>query len=313
MASCPHCRRPIARIQPRCLYCGKPIPPELLVEAEASAAAALAAEPSRPSQAPPAGADVVPAPGETSRSLLILDLRDADAKRVATALGVSLFEANQRVKRGGFQLHRIADDARAAQEGDAIAAGGVRVLRIPEAETQAADPVLILGGRFEPGIARLRGPGGPLRLDAPDLLLAVRGPIVREYQTPQEWRRLRSASLTQGYRFHLHRSSDPRPVELDPESFEFDERATASSLLRISAWVDAAGVPIDDGFRMLPPALGEADPDARAGIDASAALGARVADTERKGTKTILDNVRQFRAYSAWRGRVERLERGASR
>jgi hypothetical protein len=64
---------------------------------------------------------------------------------------------------------------------------------------------------------------------------------------------------------------------------------------------------------MLPPALGETEPGASERIDAASALGTRVGDSERKRAKTILDNVRQFRTYSAWRGRVERLERGASR
>jgi hypothetical protein len=170
----------------------------------------------------------------------------------------------------------------------------------------------VIGGRLEPGRLLARTQSGELELPASDLLLVVRGPIRREYQAQPRLRKVTTASLTDGYRFHLHRRSAPAPVELDPEGFEFDDAAgaVASSLLRVAAWLDviAAGVSVDDAFRFLSPALGTAQEQARARLGAARALGKRLVESGRaESDRLILDNVRQFRAYSAWRGVAERL------
>jgi hypothetical protein len=63
---------------------------------------------------------------------------------------------------------------------------------------------------------------------------------------------------------------------------------------------------VDDGFRWLPPALAPAAPGAhggtRPGLPAPTGRGAR------EGA-LVLDNLAQFRFYSAWRAAVERLRR----
>jgi hypothetical protein len=67
-------------------------------------------------------------------------------------------------------------------------------------------------------------------------------------------------------------------------------------------------VPTDDHFRRLPPALGAASPEAGGALGAAAGLsGAR---GRHKDAPQILDNLAQFRRYSAWRGAVERRRRG---
>jgi hypothetical protein len=61
---------------------------------------------------------------------------------------------------------------------------------------------------------------------------------------------------------------------------------------------------VDDAFRRLPPALAPAPP-------AGGRL-ARAGETPREGAPKeggVLDNLAQFRFYSAWRGAAERLVR----
>lgn len=289
-------------LRPRCLYCGKALPAELLAVAEAGAAEALQQLEERLPGAP--SADVTPSRETPDRLLIILDLRDVEAATLACSLGLSAFEARQRLKRGGFQLHRIAHRPEAVQDAERLAADGLRVVTLLEREL-GAEPVVVRGGRLAPGRLTGRTDEGRVEWSREDLLLVVKGPIQRQYQAEDKHvRRLKSAAPTEGYRFHLHRLSDRRPLELDPDGFDFDaERGlVASSLLRITAWIDAfQPAPLfDDGFRLQPPALGAAE----ASRATARALGR---EADRKDVSPVLDNLRQFRFYSAWRGAVARL------
>jgi len=301
VADCPHCGRPVALVRPKCLYCGKPLPAELLALAETSAAQAIQTLDERLTGA----AEPVAAPGLDSpeRLLIILDLRAGDPAKLSRALGLSAFEARQRVRRGGYQLHRIAPASEARDEAARITAAGLRAVTLLEQQARI-DPSVVSGGRLEPGRLAGRSATGRFEWSAADLLFVVKGPIQRQFQAEDKnLRRLKSASPSEGYRFHLHRSSDPRPLELDPDAFDFDaERGkVASSMLRITAWLESFEKPplVDDGFRFLPPALQASD-------EADATARALGRSTQRKGALVVLDNLRQFRFYSAWRGALER-------
>jgi hypothetical protein len=140
--------------------------------------------------------------------------------------------------------------------------------------------------------------------------MVIQGPIARHYQPSPEFKRVRSATLEQGYRFHLHRIEDPRPLELDPGAFEFGTAAREiSSLLTLSGWVRelAEGIATDDGFRRLPPALGAASPETEGAVGAAAGLAQ--AGTRDKAAPQPLDNLAQFRFYSGWRAALERRRR----
>lgn len=289
--TCPSCQRPVAVARERCLYCGAALPhvPQ--------------------AQAPPSP-PVPTAAAREERALLVVDFAGADPTAVARALQLSPFDAAQRVRRGGLQLWRLAGTAEVVAEAEAIAAAGLAVMTLPEAEVRtAARPLVALGGRFADGMLDARVEGGRLRIARPDLLLVVRGPIARNYPTAPDLKRLRTATLETGYRIHLHRRADPQPLELDPGSFEFSEPALASrsSLLELLEWLEtlAQGLPIDNDFRLLMPALGVA-------AQGSGSVGALVDTlTQRQGRSRdpatlILDNVEQFRFYSAWRAAMAR-------
>src|SRR6185369_2051841 len=238
------------------------------------------------------------------RMLLVLETARADEAVLARALALSPFEASQRRRRGGPDLHRILPAAQAAEEAARLRAEGLDVLEIAEEEVRRAEPVVAARGGAEQGALALDGDGGPLRLVEADLLLIVRGVITREYQTTLEARHQRRlATLDPGYRVHLHRRQDARPVELDPAAFDFGPGgAPSGAQLQIAGWIDRLfpGVPRDDSFRVVIPALAPAAPSP-AGAGATAAL----APTGR-AARVILDNLAQFRFHSAWRGAARR-------
>lgn len=242
--------------------------------------------------------------------LLVLDFDGADATAVARALQLSRFDATQRVRRGGLQLWRLAGAAEVRADAEAVAAAGLAVIMLRESEVRPATrPLVALGGRFADGMLDARVEGGRLRVARSDLLLVVRGPIARDYPAAPDLKRLRTATLEIGYRIHLHRSADPQPLELDPGSFEFSDPALAgrSSLLELLEWLEtlAWGVPIDNDFRLLMPALGVAAQEgggAGAVVETLTRRGGRAG----KAVPVILDNVDQFRFYSAWRAAIVR-------
>src|SRR5439155_2166586 len=85
MTPCLRCGRPLAARLPRCVYCG--------------------------ADAPPAAAEAPPeVPPEPSPRLLVLaQTGDADPVALARALGLAAADAAHRVRRGGWQLLRIAE------------------------------------------------------------------------------------------------------------------------------------------------------------------------------------------------------------
>jgi hypothetical protein len=101
---------------------------------------------------------------------------------------------------------------------------------------------------------------------------------------------------------HLHRRQDPRPVELDPADFDFGPGgAPSGAQLQIASWIDRLfpGVPRDDSFRVVIPALAPA-------VLSPAGVTAALARTGREA-RVILDNLAQFRFHSAWRGAARRM------
>jgi hypothetical protein len=291
MANCPSCRRPVAVARATCFYCGAALPPE---------DGATAAAP--PPPAPP--------PEERGeRTLVVLDLAGVDVAALAEALGRPEYEAGLLARRGGFHLHRVLEPAAAAAEADRLSARGVATLLLPEAEARVR-PLRALGGERGDGVLALRTEEGPVEVRRGDVLLVVRGSIVREYQPSARRRRVDTARLEEGYRVHLHRRREPRPVEIDAAVFERGLSATGSARLEIDAWAEEVrgGAPCDDGFRRLPPALGPAEEEPKGAIAAASSLGpaARGEGSGREEEPLVLDNAAQFRFYSGWRAVLQR-------
>jgi len=303
VAACPSCRRPVAVARDRCLYCGEVLPRHLV--------------PDRPTPRSPTSGEAVAetgAPTEPSaRTLVVLDLNAAGPQTVGKALGLSTYEADLLARRGGFHLHRILARELAEAEAQRLRADGLTVETVEEARVREP-PLYALGGERSKGVLALRTDGGPVTLVREDLLIVVSGPIARQYQPVYRRRRVDTASPQEGYRVHLHRRSDRRPVEIDSGNFEFGFAVSGSTRLELDAWVEeiGAGVPRDDGFRRLPPAYGVAEPEPRGPLAAVGSLSraSRGRDGGGESESLILDNVAQFRFYSAWRAALERRRTG---
>jgi hypothetical protein len=281
----------VAVARPRCLYCGAAI----------SAEAVAAAEASSRQVAQPAATE---APEE--RVLLVLEIEGQPADVVARGLGISAYDAGSLVRRGGFHFHGALRPGQAAHEKEVLASAGLPVWLIPEAEArQAATPLLVRGGTLNGDQLALKTDGGAVDVGASDLLLVVRGPIVREYQRRPERSKVETATLEAGYRFHLHRHTAVAPLEVDPTEFAFGAGPTQpSSLLQLTEWVETVSrsAAQDDLFRRHAPALAPSLSDA--GLSALSG-----APRKKEEARVVLDNLAQFRAYSGWRAVAERKRR----
>jgi hypothetical protein len=228
--------------------------------------------------------------------------------RLRDALALSPYEAGQWTRRGGLHLHRSLPAGDAAGERDRLLAHGITVFTCDEGDVRAAaEPEPVLGGRFDGAALHARTPAGPVAVAPADLLLVVKGPIAREHEVRENPRVARTATLEPGLRFHLHRHHAARPLEVDPAAFELGaDRANESSLIEIAGWIAAlaSSAPVDDGFRRVTPALAPVIPSPGAPPALEDALRTRAGPAP-----AILDNLAQFRFYSAWRGAVERQAR----
>lgn len=278
-------------MQPRCLYCGAALPAAAVEEAALARVEALGA-------LPPPAAD---------RCYLALDLAGVAAETLARALGLSAYEADQRCRRGGWQLVRVLDVAEAVEEVRRLEAAGLRPLPLPEAEVRRAEsPFRADSGGWRGDRLALHAGEEESTLLPGEALLVVRGPIAREYLTQaRDPRLLRLASLEPGHLVHVHPRAPGPPVEFDALDFDFGETPlSGSTLLELLAWSErlAGEAPVDDGFRLLPPVLAPAP-----GTDGvAAALG------RRHEAAPVLDNVAQFREYSGWRAALERRRGGGA-
>jgi hypothetical protein len=284
MPHCPACARPVAVARSRCLYCGAALDAEAVSEAERSTRKL------REGGYAPAA----------SRVLVVLEHGESDPDSLGRALGLSLFEASQRAARGGFELLRTAPPSEADELAAELRGAGLVVCLVPEAEARRP-PCPVRGGGFEDGRVRLLTGADEVVLGGEDLLLVVKGPIAREYQTPAERARFNTATLPGGYLVHFHLRGEGPLYELDPDDFEFGAATRQGSLLELGLGLESLGAPTDDGFKKLVPALAPAAKEGR-GVAAAARALVRTAGEG----PLVLDNVIQFRFYSGWRGAAER-------
>jgi hypothetical protein len=300
MPACPACQRPVAVARGRCLYCGAPLPPEAQLAAGIETPA-LAPEPSPP-----------------ARSLVVVEPPPPDLglERVAQALRCSAFEALQLVRRGGPHLHRILETAAAEVECARLRELGLAAELLPEAEL-ALRPLPATGGERSPNGLLLRVGHETLEIRPGALLLIVSGPILRQRQASPDRRRLDTAGSNEGWRLHLHRGAETTAIEIDADNFEPGFAPRGSTRLELAHWLAELGEGIerDDRFRLQPPALAPAEPEPQGPLSALTRLRAPAAAAPSgprepwpagEGEALWLDNLRQFRFYSAWRGALER-------
>ena len=151
MATCPSCNRPVAMARPTCVYCGAALPAETVSAVEEATASLRAGANTlrAPMSAAPSGA---PAP---DRWLLAVDATGRSASDLARFFGLPAYEAQQRERLGGLQLHRVGEEGAVRAEADRLASEGLSVTLVPEAEA-CTSFVLATGGEQQAGRFRLR-------------------------------------------------------------------------------------------------------------------------------------------------------------
>lgn len=307
MPGCVSCGRPVALARPSCLYCGAPLSPEQ-VAAAAGAAAALAAGPDSPASEAGCGERANRA---GSRVLLVAELAAVSPEALARAAGLSRYEAALLTRRGGLHLLRALEAGAAAAVAERLGADGIRVFEVPEAEARVR-PVRVASGERRGAVLALRGEEGSLEIRGEDLLLIVAGEIAREHLPRFARRRVDTARLAEGWRVHLHRAGERRPVEIDATNFSPGWTVSGSTRLELEAWLReiAPAAARDDRFGRLAPALAPAEPEPRGPLGAAGSLWSGVVPSRRgsplEEAPALLDNVAQFRFYSGWRAAVER-------
>lgn len=309
MPACPACQRPVAVARGSCLYCGAPLPPELQPPAAAETSAPAAVQ-STASDGPQRALVVVEPPSP-----------ECEPERLAQALSCSAFEAAQLVRRGGPYLHRILEAPAAEAECARLRGRGLAAVSLLEAELPLQPLPATAGERSSSGLLLRVGPEA-LEIPAAALLLIVSGPILRQRQASPNRRRLDTAGSSEGWRLHLHRRAEIVPIEIDADNFEPGFAPHGSTRLELAHWLAelADGIVHDDRFRLQPPALAPAGPEPQGPLSAltrlraPAARGASGSGGRRQGPDgeaLWLDNLAQFRFYSAWRGALERRRRAA--
>lgn len=234
--------------------------------------------------------------------MIVIGYDGAQTEDVERALELSAFDAQQRLRRGGWQLHRIADESTADVEADRLRESGLDLLIIPEDEVNAAlEPIVAVGGRASSDGVVLRTPASR-RLVGSELLLIVTGPIQREQAPDPDRKRPQLGPFEPGFRVQFHVRDEIVPIELDPASFVFDSAAeVTASLLEVRGWIPRLSppAPVDDDFKHASPALAPtAEPEPILN-----SLGRR---RERDAQPVMLDNLRQFRLYSGLRAAIKR-------
>jgi hypothetical protein len=285
MPNCPVCSRKVAVAAAKCLYCGAPLAPAAELVPAAPAAAA-----------------------ETSRRVLVLlDLAATEPEALAEALAVSQYEAALLSRRGGLHLVRAAEPEAAAAEAERLRARGGEPWLVPEAEVRAT-PLLCLAGERQRGELVLRTTEGRVTLGRGGTLLVVRGAITREHLPALRRHRIATARLDEGFRVHIHRRMQVRPLEIDALNFELGFAPSGSVRLEIDAWLEAVAgdAARDDAFKRLPPVLAPTAPEPGSALAAAGALSAATRTVKGDARSVVLDNLAQFRFYSGCLAAVRR-------
>ena len=305
--NCPACARPVAMARPTCVYCGAALPKETLEEASFAAQRVLKSKTLLDLENAARGAD----PVRPARRYLVVDTTSASAPTLADACSISVWEARQWQAAARYRLLRISDEPQDGLLESELRKKGVPPLVIPEdVVARARRPMTV--ETLDLAATPLRGhlvedPDAavvPRDLLEHEIFLIVSAPIKREKVREAVTSRLRpDRRLDDGYLVHLHLKNESRPWEIDPRRTGYQGPGPASAHMCTLELVRrlAATISHDEGFKNMVPALSP-------GVDPLTDLSG-MRDSRPKGTEpktVILDNVAQFREYSAWRAAVER-------
>lgn len=298
-----------------CVYCGAALPSEALEEASQAAQKILQSKSLTSLEA----AATVLVSDSPPRRYVILDTTTTSVELIAEACSVSVWEARQWQAASRYRLLRISTEPPDGPLESGLREKGLTPLVIPDetiARARSPIPLESIDTIASPARCTLREDpeAAPSRRDLreEDLILIVSASIRRQRVKDQSTPRVRAETrLEDAWLIHLHLQGESRPWEIDPLRTSYEGPGPASAFMRTLELVRrlSAIVPHDDAFRNVVPALSP-------GVDPLRDLESLVPPAKKKAREpkvVILDNVAQFREYSAWRGAVEAARRDRSR
>jgi hypothetical protein len=294
-----------------CVYCGAPLAEEIIEEA------ALAARRVQKTQSLAHLQTVAQGQGREpqTRRYVIIDTSAAGAEAIASACSVSVWEARQWQAACVFRLVRVSAEPADGPLERRLKDQGLSFFVVPEDDVaRSRIPVLLESIDLSkvPARCSLRPDpeAAPVGRDLPEseLALIVSAPIKREkVKDSPSPKKAVDTRLEDAWVVHLHLRSEARPWEIDPRRTGYERAGLASAHMSTMELVRrlSASVPHDETFKNMVPALSP-------GIDPVGDLAALKAPTRTAGKpprRLVLDNLAQFREYSAWRGAIERARR----
>lgn len=308
--NCPACKRPVAVARAQCLYCGAPLSAEGLQEATQAARRVIESKGLAHLEVAARGHG----PDWRPRRYLVLDTASAPPEAIARACSVSLWDARQWQASSRYRLIRVTTDPPFSQMESEAAASSVRLLSVSEEEVERLrTPILVETLEVREDLLRLalrddeEKPARRHDLEPAAIALIVSGPIRRERSKEPGSSKIRSdGRMEEVFLVHLHVRGETRPWEIHPHRSGFEGPGLASAHMRMTLLVRRLSqtVPHDQDFKNLVPAFSP-------GEDPSADL-KDFSGPKRRGKEpkvVVLDNLPQFREYSAWRGAIELVPR----
>jgi hypothetical protein len=311
---CPACARPIAMVRATCVYCGAALPEDGLEEAARAARKVLQSKNLAGLEAVTQGFGREQPP----RRYVVIDTTSAPVERIAEACSVSVWEARQWQAASRYRLLKISAEPADGPLESGLVQSGLDPIVVPEATVaRSRNPILLesIDPLADPPQCTVRddAEASPSRRDLRegDLTLIVSAPIKRERVKDPAPSRPRAETRTEdAWLVHLHLRGEARPWEIDPLRTAYEGAGLSSAYMRTLELVRrlSALAPHDEAFRNIVPALSP-------GLDPLRDLDGLAPAAKRKDKEprvVVLDNVAQFREYSAWRGALQALLREGS-
>ncbi len=290
-----------------CVYCGAALMAEVLEEAAFAARRVLQTK----SLVDLEAAASVLGRDRPPRRYLVIDTKTASIESLAEACSVSVWEARQWQAASRYRLVKVSTEAADGPLESELRRKGLNLFVVSEERVaRSRNPILLesVDPASTPAQCTLRDqPEGPsFRRELPEqhIALIVSASIKRERVKDQaSLRTLAATRLEDAWLIHVHLRGEPRPWEIDPRRTGYEGAVLASAHMRTLELVRrlSAIAPHDEGFKNIVPALS-------LGVEPPSELDSLKATRRSEGKEpnvVILDNVAQFREYSAWRGALE--------
>ncbi len=290
------------------MYCGSPLPAEVLE----SAGLAVRSVIESPSLQALEFAAIGAVEGRPPKRYVVVETDRVPVETLAAGCSVSVWEARQWRTASRYRLLRIsAEPTDGAFESD-LRSRGIHPLSVAEDQVaRARNPVTVeamdLSGNQVQCTVREDTESHALRRELleSELTLIVSGPIKQERVKDQAPRLRSDRRMEEAWLVHLHFKNEIRPWEIDPRRTAYQGPGLASAHMRTLELARrlSSEIPWDENFKNLVPALAPA----LTPPDDLRALAKENRKRDHEAKTVLLDNVAQFREYSAWRAAVERL------